>query len=247
MLKYIQPENVLVVDIETVPVAADFESLPPEYQALWVDKAGRKGLAEKYHSMAECWFNNAGIFAEFGKIICVSAGYFHKKSEGGYEFRISSFANRDEKTLLQAFADTLNNYFNDTSRYYMCGHNIQEFDVPYLCRRMLVNGLELPALLDIAGKKPWEVKQLDTLQLWKFGDFKAYTSLKLLAHIFGIPTPKDDIDGSDVGRVFWYDDDLERIVTYCQKDVLTTARLLMRYKGMPTIDDEQVTIIERQA
>ena len=126
----------------------------------------------------------------------------------------------------------------------LSGHNIKEFDVPYVCRRMLVNGIKLPNILNIFGKKPWEVLNIDTMDLWKFGDYKSYTSLKLLAALFGIATPKDDIDGSDVGKVFWIDNDLERIVTYCQKDVLTVAQLLLKFKGLPLLDDDQVTIVD---
>ena len=126
----------------------------------------------------------------------------------------------------------------------LCAHNGKEFDFPFLARRILVNELPLPAILDSAGKKPWETQYLDTMELWKFGDYKHYTSLELLAALFGIPTPKDDINGADIHRVYWEDHDLERIRIYCQKDVLTIARLFLKFQQQPGIEDEDVVYVE---
>jgi hypothetical protein len=178
----------------------------------------------------------AGIYAEFGKIICISLGFIN-----GEEFRIKSFYGDDEKVLLNEFITLVNSNYASPNKL-LCAHNGKEFDFPYLARRIILNGLELPSLLDIAGKKPWEVQHLDTMVLWKFGDYKSYTSLALLAHVFDIPTPKDDIQGSDVARVYWEDKDLARIVEYCQKDVLTVVQLLLKFKGMPMIKEENVII-----
>jgi DNA polymerase elongation subunit (family B) len=125
----------------------------------------------------------------------------------------------------------------------LCAHNGKEFDFPYLSRRMMVNGISLPAVLDNAGKKPWEVKFVDTLELWKFGDYKHYTSLELLAYLFGIPTPKDDIDGSMVAGIYYQEKDLPRIARYCEKDVLTIIRLLLKFAGQDTIAEEHVELI----
>lgn len=242
MLDKINLEDGLIFDIETVPVAGDFHELPETFKGLWELKASR--YMEEDENIEDNYFERAGIYAEFGKIICISAGFFVKSAVPGMlNFRIRSFWAPEEKVLLRNFKELLDQYYSDPQRSFLCGHNIKEFDVPYVCRRMLVNGITLPTTLDIFGKKPWEVNHVDTMQLWKFGDFKSYTSLKLLAALFDIPTPKDDIDGSDVASVYWKDQDLDRIVTYCQKDVLTVAQLLLRFKGLPTLKEEDVTVV----
>ncbi len=240
MLNHVILENALVFDIETVPGHKTWDEVPTDLQPLWARKAKQLKIPEEI-SPAESFVDQAGIYAEFGKVVCISVGFFTRTEGGKYNLRVTSFYGDDERTLLQEFGQLLSKHFN-TANHFLVGHNINEFDIPYVCRRMIVHGLELPDLIDIAGKKPWEVKHIDTMQYWKFGDYKSYTSLKLLAAILGIPTPKDDIDGSDVARVYWQDHDLPRIVTYCQKDVVTTARLLQRYKGLPTLTDEDVVI-----
>ena len=181
-------------------------------------------------------YDMAGIYAEFGKIICISLGFIN-----GEEFRIKSFYGDNEKELLVEFIALMNSNYGNPNKL-LCAHNGKEFDFPYLARRIILNGLELPSLLDIAGKKPWEVQHLDTMVLWKFGDYKNYTSLALLAHIFDIPTPKSDMQGSDVARVYWEEKDLDRIVEYCQKDVLTIGQLLLKFKGKPMIKEENIII-----
>lgn len=240
MLDYVDYEKVLVLDIETVPQQPDFHELADKFKELWVKKAETFIKNNESPSPADA-YGRAGIYAEFGKIICISFGIFvrNHEAESGYQFRIKSFANHDEKILLQEFADLLTQKFHRGDNL-LCGHNAKEFDFPYLCRRMLVNGIKIPFILNNAGKKPWEVQHLDTMELWKFGDYKSYTSLELLAAIFDIPTPKDDIDGSMVGNIYWQLNDLERIQTYCQKDVVTVAQLLLRYKGLPLLRDENI-------
>ena len=202
-------------------------------QKLWDKKAAIIGRNEPDLSPEEL-YSRAGIYAEFGKIVCISCGFV-----SGNAFRAKSYFGDDESILLQDFASLLNRSYTG-QRYLLCGHNSKEFDIPYIARRMLVKGLKLPEILNVAGKKPWEVRHLDTMDLWKFGDYKHYTSLELLAAIFDIPTPKDDIDGSQVGEVYWKEKDLERIAIYCEKDVFTTAQLLRRYLGMPLIKPEFV-------
>lgn len=242
MLNDVSLRNLLVIDIETVPVVPDLHDLPQEMQYAWEHKEGRhcpEDLTPQQH-----FFNRAGIFAEFGKIICISAGIFTEDpASGKLSFRIKSYAGKKEEAVIEAFFELLNLYYNNPKIHSIAGHNIKEFDIPYICRRALVNGLRLPKLLDIHGKKPWEVNFTDTLQLWKFGDFKNYTSLRLLTALFGIDTPKDDIEGSEVGHVYWNLDDLPRIVAYCQKDVLAVAQLLLRFKGLPRLEKEDVTIV----
>jgi hypothetical protein len=232
MLNHVQLEKLMFFDIETVSQSAAFDTLEEPLQKLW----GRKHLFLRNVELEDfqtSYTQNAAIYAEFGKIVCISCGFFV-----GNEFRVKSFFGEDEKEVLREFSTLL-----DSTKYVLCGHNIKEFDVPYVCRRMLINQIPLPRVLDVAGKKPWEVDFVDTLQLWKFGDYKAYTSLNLLANIFTIPTPKDDIDGSMVGQVYWQEKDLERIVTYCQKDVVTVARLIQKWKGEDLLKDEDVSII----
>ena len=233
MLDDLRLENVLFLDIETVPAAPGFDELPDKMKKLWEKKAEHLKRNDP-EITADQLYERAGIYAEFGKIICISCGFVN-----GKEFRMKSFYGDDEHILLEEFARMLHNHY-DTDRYLLCAHNGKEFDFPYIARRMLINGIKLPHILDTAGKKPWEVRHLDTLELWKFGDYKHYTTLELLASIFDIPTPKDDIDGSMVGYVYWKEKDLDRIVTYCQKDVITVAQLLNRYMGRPLIKETDI-------
>ncbi len=234
MLDQLDLQSVLVLDIETVPQFADFKELPSHFQKLWDLKTIYQ---RKNEETAEEFYGRAGIWAEFGKIICVSVGIFVNDRK----LRIKSFYSHNESELLIEFNQLLS---TQPSNLILCAHNGKEFDFPYLCRRMLINGLEIPAQLNIVGKKPWEINHLDTMELWKFGDYKNYTSLNLLAAIFEIPTPKDDIDGSMVGEVYWIENDLERIKTYCQKDVITTSRLIQRFKGLPFTSDDDVTFVD---
>lgn len=239
MLENIILEEILFLDIETVPQAESIASLNEEDQQLWSDKS--RFIRERQNIDLGESYHQAGIYAEFGKIICVSVGYF-STTFGKRVFRVTSFAKDNEKDLLSEFADLLQGYHNNPFRI-LCAHNGKEFDFPYLCRRILINRIKMPLLLDIAGKKPWEIPHLDTMELWKFGDFKHYTSLKLLARIFGIPTPKDDIDGSMVREVYYRDRDLERILIYCQKDVITVAQLLLSYRGESHLSDADIIFV----
>lgn len=241
--------NTLFLDIETVPVVAEFDELSEEMQELWAIKARtvlRKTEEElEYDEIAEAFRTRAGIYAEFGKIVCISVGYLTRQP-GSAEpiIRLKSFTNHVEASLLEDFCEILNKHFNNPDKYAILGHNIKEFDIPYICRRLLVNQVPFPRMLDIAGRKPWETKHLlDTLEMWKFGDIKNYTSLRLLAALFGFPSPKDDMDGSDVAGVYWEDRDLDRIATYCEKDVLATAQLYLKMKRLPLLKSEQVVVV----
>jgi len=235
MLNDLSIENVLFLDIETVSAVPSFEQLPDRFKTLWEKKAELLKRNDP-EATADQLYKSAGIYSEFGKIVCISCGFAN-----GIEFRLKSFYGEDEKILLDEFAGLLNKHFN-SPRHLLCAHNGKEFDFPYIARRMLINHLELPDILDLAGKKPWEVRHIDTMELWKFGDYKHYTSLDLLAAVFDIPTPKDDIDGSMVGQIYWEEKDLDRIVKYCQKDVITIAQLLRSYMGMPLIKQEHIFI-----
>jgi DNA polymerase elongation subunit (family B) len=236
MLEQLDLTKILVLDIETVPQQPGFDSLPEKWKSLWEKKAAF--LKKQENESAAEIYNRAGIYAEFGKIICISAGFFNR-SGNSWQFRVKSFYGEDETIVLKEFNTLLERYFNQPD-HLLCGHNAKEFDFPYLCRRMLINGISIPSILNIAGKKPWEVQHLDTMELWKFGDFKSFTSLELLATTFNIPTPKDDIDGSMVWKVFWQENNLERIASYCQKDVVTVAQLLLRFRGEKLLEESDV-------
>ena len=231
--------NILFLDIETAPQYASHNELPQEWKDLWALKSSFL-LRNKEEETAETIYPRAGIYAEFGKIICISCGVI----QGFHETKkliIKSFCCEDEKLLLHQFSEMLNKWATDNSKF-LCAHNGKEFDFPYMCRRMIINQLPIPQALQMAGKKPWEVNHLDTLELWKFGDFKNYTSLNLLANSLGIATPKDDIDGSMVWEIYWKEKNLERIVVYCQKDVVTVAQILLRMMGEPMIKPENIEI-----
>ena len=239
MLSEIKIKNVLFLDIETVPCSPNFKDLDVTFQTLWAEKTAWQRKEE--YTPAEFYKLKAGVMAEFAKIICISVGYLFIDN-GENHFRIKSFYGDDEKQIITDFNELLNTQFNK-KQHQLCAHNGKEFDFPFIARRTLINGLKLPALLDIASKKPWEVNHLDTMELWKFGDYKHYTSIKLLAALFNIPTPKDDIDGSQVAGVYWNDKDIERIKKYCQKDTLTVAQLLLKYKGEDLISENNIEFV----
>ncbi|TCD10538.1 3'-5' exonuclease [Pedobacter frigidisoli] len=236
MLKTLDLSQVIVLDIETVPQYSCYDDVPPYLQELWEHKTY---FQRKPDQGADEFYERAGIFAEFGKIICISLGIFSYQNKS-YSLRIKSIAGHDEREILQQFSNLMDKQI-PTLKF--CAHNGKEFDYPYLCRRLIVNGIEIPIQLQISGKKPWEINHLDTMELWKFGDYKNFTSLNLLAAILNIPTPKDDIDGGQVRQVYYEEQNLDRIVTYCQKDVVTTAQVLLKFKGMEIIPVENITIV----
>jgi len=231
--------NILFLDIETVPGVYRFADLEPMWQQLWSDKT--RFLQEREEKTAEEIYERAGIYAEFGKVICISTALVHR-DEGRDKLRVKSFYGSDEVEVLKSFGKVLDTYYSKPGKY-ICGHNLKEFDAPYVARRMLVNGLSLPDIINTPGKKPWEVSHLDTMEMWKFGDYKHFSSLSLLAGLFGIPTPKDDISGGDVARVFYEEDDLERIRIYCEKDTVTVANLYRKMINMPVIPESDVEVV----
>jgi DNA polymerase elongation subunit (family B) len=241
--------RILFLDIETVSTEKTYSELSPVMQELWEMKAKYWLQAveadKKADALQDIYLQKAGIYAEFGKIVCISVGLIFLEDSNIHSFRLKSFSGDNEAEILTNFAELLEKYYPDIDNSYLCGHNIKEFDVPYISRRMIINKITLPALLNISDKKPWETKfLLDTLDMWKFGDYKHYTSLRLLAQILGIPSPKDDIDGSEVGSVYWEENDIERITAYCEKDVKTTAQVFLALKGMDLIPDEKIILSE---
>lgn len=229
--------NILFLDIETVSQYPTFDDVPDEWKDLWRHKA-ESLLRDKQPATPEEIYGRSAIYAEFGKIICISCGIV-SGPPSDRKLSLKSFSGDDEKTLIAGFADLLRKWAPDHSKY-LCAHNGKDFDFPYLCRRMIIHGVTIPAVLNISGKKPWEVQHIDTMDLWKFGEYKSFVSLNLLARTLGIPTPKDDIDGSKVGEVYWTERDLPRIVTYCQKDVITVAQVYLRIHSESLIREENI-------
>ena len=231
--------TILFLDIETVSQYATFTEVPEDWASLWRRKAENM-MRDKPAATAEELYERAAIYAEFGKIICISCGVL-SGPPADRKLLLKSFAGDDEKELLLNFYDLLHRWGSENQKF-LCAHNGKDFDFPYLCRRMIIHGMKLPSVLNLSGKKPWEVPHIDTMELWKFGEYKSFISLNLLAHTLGIPTPKDDIDGSQVGEVYWSQRDLPRIVTYCQKDVTTVAQVYLRLHGETLIQPENITI-----
>lgn len=231
--------NILFLDIETVSQFENYDHLPEDWRELWALKA-QFLLRNKEEETVETIYERAGIYAEFGRIICISCGCI-QGTGADRKMVIKSYCGHNEKKLLADFADMLQKWSGDAEKF-LCAHNGKEFDYPYICRRMVINGIAIPEALKIAGRKPWEVRHLDTMEFWKFGDYKNFTSLKLLAKVLGIPSPKDDIDGSQVNGVYWIEKNLDRIVSYCQKDVVTLTQVLLRFHCQPLIHSENISI-----
>lgn len=233
--------DLLLIDIETVPQYQDYMALSELWKSLWCAKISK--IMPENFSPEECYLQRAGILAEFGKVICISTGYFTNNEDKELTLRIKSIYGHDEKIILQSFKELITKIYKYNNHFEFAGHNIREFDIPYLCRRMLINSLELPAPLQIHGAKPWEVKMVDTLQWWKFGDYKNYVSLHLLANVLNVHTSKTDMDGSMVQDVYYKENDLARIVEYCQRDVVVVANVILRFKNLPLLHEESITIV----
>lgn len=232
--------DILFIDIETVAATPDYNSLSERLKIQWSRKAGfikREGKI----SDEDLYHERAGIYAEFGKIICIAVGKFCDHESGELGLRTKIYSGHDEKALLLEFKAMLDKLDSSTLRF--CAHNGKEFDYPYLCRRILINSISLPAALNISGKKSWEVQHLDTMELWKFGDYKHYTSLDLLATIFDIPSSKTDIDGSQVNYVYHHHNDLEKISNYCRRDVVVLAQLFLKLKAHALISEQHIITV----
>ena len=236
MISKIPLENILFLDIETVPEKESFSDLSEEARQLWAEKTAYR---RKEEFTPEEFYDRAGIWAEFGRIICISAGFFERSH--GLTFRVRSYTG-GEKELLLEFKALLESYFN-LPKHVLCAHNGKEFDFPYIARRMIIHGISLPSKLSLFGKKPWEVPHIDTMELWKFGDYKHYTSLRLLAHILGIPSPKQDLDGSQIRSVYYEDGDVERIARYCELDVVTTAQVFLRLRNEGLLNEDEIVYV----
>ena len=245
-MQHIHPENLIIIDIETASENPSFEQLNEEWQSLWQEKVNRS--VPEGMTVAEFYPMRAGVMAEFAKIVCISIAYFNKETT--LNMRVKSFYGHDEKKILHDFLATIHKIENLNNKWCFAGHNIKEFDIPFICRRLLINQIKIPAYLDFQNMKPWDTNLVDTFQYWRFGDYKNYTSLKLLAVAMGIPSPKDDIDGSMVGELYWNGTaeerliNLKRIAAYCQKDVITTGNIILRFKNLPLIHPDDIKIVE---
>ncbi|WKS95248.1 3'-5' exonuclease [Riemerella columbina] len=230
MIQQIPIERVLFLDIETVPAVQDWSELSETEQRLWEKKTA---FQRKEEVSAEDFYpQRAGVMAEFGKIICISVGMMSKSGK----LKIKSFASDDEAALLRDFGDLFNT--PRLRQVILCAHNGKEFDFPWIARRFLVNGMMPPSPFQMFGKKPWEIPHLDTMELWKFGDYKSFIPLELMAHLFGIPTPKDDIDGAMVAEIYYQEKDLSRIIKYCEKDVLTLCNIFRKLRQEDLLERE---------
>lgn len=222
-------DNILFLDIETAPLAYKYSDLTATEKELW-DKKWNYNPDNK----PEEFYAKAGIYAEFSRVICIGLGYYN-----GEKFRVKVISDNSEKKMLEEFSDLVMTHFNKPENV-ICAHNGKEFDFPFLSRRMIINGVAFPKNFQLQGKKPWEVKHLDTMEMWRFGDVKNFTSLNLLAHIFGIPSPKDDMDGSMVAKTYYEDKNIDKINRYCLKDVITLARVYQKYTNQPMINDKDI-------
>jgi len=242
LLPYLDLSRTLFIDIETVSEKGNYNELNDNFKFLWTKKSSQlnREMELTNENISKSYNDKAGIFSEFAKVVCISVGFLRKEGNN-LVLRLKSFKSDDEREVLEGLTQLLNKGFNDPLNSFLCGHNIKEFDIPFLCRRMMIHSMEIPDIIQVAGKKPWETKQfIDTLELWKFGDNKNYTSLILLAAVLGIASPKDDIDGSEVGNVYWIEKDLDRISTYCQKDVKTVVQVLLKMQGKELLSDDQI-------
>lgn len=239
MADEIKLENILFIDIETVSIKSEYEELDDRMKMLWSKKA--KTINGYETDPAGAYKYKAGIFAEFSKVICIGLGYI-SLADGNIQLRTKVLINDDEKVLLTQFNELLETHYKDEKLFALCGHNIREFDIPFLCRRMIINDLPLPELLDIADKKPWEIQHIDTFQLWKFGDYKNYTSLELLCAALDLPEWKTMMDGSDIAYVYWEEKNMKKIGEYCLEDVVAVARVYLKYKRLGKLRDDRIVV-----
>ncbi|CAG5073669.1 hypothetical protein DYBT9623_04856 [Dyadobacter sp. CECT 9623] len=232
-------KNFLLLDIETVCSHASYEQLPDRMQKLWDKKAVSLKRGDDSLTNAEHFYDRGAIYAEFGKIICIAFGAFYWNENEELAFKVSSFSGDDEADLLRQFKALIEKYPAD--QLILCAHNGKEFDFPFLCRRMLIHCIEIPKALQMTGKKPWEILHQDTMDLWKFGDYKSYTSLDLLAAVFDIPGSKNEMSGDQVTKVYYEENDLAKISRYCREDVVVLAQLYLRLHCFQAVQEENIT------
>ncbi len=228
--------DLLLIDIETIPQESNYNNLTHLWQGLWEEKSSKYNFAEPL-TIEESYNERAAILAEFGKIICISIGYFITDENKKLQLKQKTFSGHNEVLVLNDFLLLCDNFIKSKKSISFAGHNIKEFDIPFICRRLIINNIALPKYLNLHGQKPWENTNMDTLHWWRFGDYKNYISLKLLAASLQIPSSKDDIDGSKVRSVYYNENGLERIAAYCTKDVQVVAQIIMRFANKPLLEE----------
>lgn len=241
------------VDTETIPGYKDFNDMPEELARMYERKFGHE-LAnndpDKFDNFEDHYRARAALYPEFGKIVCLVIGVIFVDDKDKQEkLKLKTLCGRHEDKLLAEAAPIIDKFDS------LVGHNSKEFDFPYLCKRFYVHGIQLPQILNIAGKKPWEVSLIDTMELWRFGSFKGSTSLELFAHCLGLPSPKQDMTGADVAKVYYEMFDhmkdgelpfeaesaaIQKIGKYCQGDVVTLANCYRKLKYQSVIASENV-------
>lgn len=240
MLNDIKSDHVLFLDIETVPQFENYEELSDRQKKFWDAKS--KLISKNTEDSPEQTYDRAAIYGEFGKIVCISSGFIKQQGDKK-EFIIKSLHGSDELQILLSFTEIIKRLEQNPGRWFLCAHNGKEFDFPYLCRRMVVNGVSIPSMLDARGKFAKDLQTIDTMELWKFGDYKHFTSLDLLAEIFGIPSPKEIMDGSMVKDVYYKEKDTQKIADYCSKDVITLAQVFLKFKNEPMLSENNIIIM----
>jgi len=211
-------EDILFFDVETAAATNNFDENHELYDAWAYDHLRN---VEDSSELIELYNKTAPLYAEYGRIVTISIGAVR-----GGELIIKSFSNEDEKVLLEEFNDSISKFANNKT--WLCGHNILDFDMPYIMRRCMANGVQLHLLFDTAHLKPWETSVFDTALLWKGTAWKKQSLASVIAAL-GLPSPKDDISGADVSRVF-YEGGIDKIVSYCEKDVFATVNLFRKLR-----------------
>lgn len=235
-------KNFLLIDIETVCSVASYQQLPERMQLLWNKKANSLRKVDDDTSNADFFFQRGAIYSEFGKVVCIAFGAYFWNEKDEMSFKVKSFSGDDELRLLLEFKTLIEKY--PSNELVLCAHNGKEFDFPYLCRRMLINNIPIPKVLQIAGKKPWEILHQDTMELWKFGDYKSYTSLDLMAAVFDLPGSKGEMSGDQVSRVYYEEKALEKISRYCREDVVVLGQLYLKLNSIPAVEAQNILRIE---
>ncbi|NJN41014.1 MAG: 3'-5' exonuclease [Flammeovirgaceae bacterium] len=231
-------KDILFLDIETVAISDNYNTLDERLKVQWSRKAGFFKQRDELTTDEQLFHQRAGIYAEFGKVVCIAVAKFYENESHELCIKTKYFADDNEYQVLSHFRQLVEK--KDLSNLKLCAHNGKEFDFPYLSRRMLINGIPLPAVLSLSGKKSWEIPHLDTMELWKFGDYKHYTSLDLLTALFKIPSSKGSMDGSKVNEVYYKEKNLNKISEYCVADVVAVAQLYLRLKGEPIVDPQKI-------
>lgn len=239
ILQNINSELIVSIDIETVRVAEKFEDLSEGYQSAWEYKNKQDGKVPSKEELSVLWERTSSLYAEFSKICAVSLTYLN--TQGGLVCK--EFYGEDEKALLMALDVTLTNMVNHNSQYRLVGHASKYFDFPFTGKRYIINGLDIPRVLDSTACKPWEQTNLCTNELWKLGGTGSGSSLQALCNALEIPISKVDLVGDEVGSAF-YRREFERIGRYCSLDTIACFNVVRKFKKEPIFQFDDVQYIK---